>query len=320
LTRHRPILAARFLGFGPGTIYDRLLGALSEEDPLILVDISKINANVCFELGLSLGLNRPGFPVIETNHRVYSDLLRGLFYVPYKLRRPLGEDFLSGVRRAWAAYQLRRGEVDFVHMLSWRHQNRAELTNPYIVGIGHNELKDDKAYRRAIRAGAERSALDVKYIWGDENKLLLHPEAGAGTVLTSVYTLLRQARGVVARVEDIRTEHRASQFVAIGIAKGLEEKFGHPRVLLCYRQKSPEGRDVNIPSDLDGLRNTAIFDAERPQQISSTLAALLGNAVQAEDAEALARGPANGADSRPAPAVGRRRGSATRRSPTGQGR
>lgn len=274
LQRFPGILAPQFLEFWPGFIFTHLLHEMQDRDPLILFDISKINCNVSFELGLAIGLNRPGFPLIEARHRVLPELLKGLFYVPYRLRSPLGEGFLTAVRQTWLAYQRQREAANFIHMFEWTFPSGTIPQEPYLVAIGHNHLQDDREFRRVVEAAASKNNMKVKFIWDTNDQLLAQPNVYSAPALTTVYTLLRHARVVIARAEKIETPIRASHFIAIGIARGLKEKLGTPHLLLCHRERSPEGQEIEPPSDLLGLHST-VFDPGKLQSFTSRLGDLL---------------------------------------------
>jgi len=267
------VLDANFLNVRDAYIYDQLLSAM--KNSLILVDVTKINNNVFFELGLAIGLNRPGFLVAEENlYRIRPRMIDGRGYLSYGLRSPLGVDFLTQVRKTWLAYQRDLKDESHVHILQ-RKLPYTPSSTPYVIAIGHNEFSDDSKFHKAVEEAARKRGLELRYIWKAEDhpchNLSIHP----GTILQTIYSQLLHARAVIASAEDLETAARASHFVAIGIAKGLEERLGAPRVLLCRRQLSPAGGAAEMPSDLRGLLPISI-DPSRWRQFSNQLADLLG--------------------------------------------
>jgi len=283
-------LAVEFLEVRPGYIYDHLLNAMQERDPLVLVDISKINCNVFFELGLAIGLNRPGYPVIEGRHRILPELVKGLFHIDYSLTRPLGERFFAAIQRALLSYQKRRQDLGWVHMLAWDSALSVPPDEPYLVVIGQGDSDDDESFRSAVDAVARKHGLRVEVIWDANDQLRIKPDRGL--VLWRIYALLLHARVVVARSENVETTTRASHFIAIGMAMGLEARRGTPHVLLCHGERSPEGLREESPSDLLGMESIPLGRKRLfSERLSELLAAgIAGPRGRAERKEARSKG------------------------------
>ncbi|HEX4956370.1 MAG TPA: hypothetical protein VF017_23535 [Thermoanaerobaculia bacterium] len=258
LRRLPDVVKCRFIEPGPGSVLTRLLAGLCEGDPLVLCDMSRVNCNAFLELGLAIGLNRPGIPLVEHGHTALPDLVQALFWHEWRMRGPLGERFHERLSKTWSLYNVQRADENWVHLLDWGYQPAIDQLGRYIVVIGHNEHKDDVAFRKAAELAASRLGLRVEYIWDEAGRLIHHDELEARSVLVRVYTLLRGAQVVLARSENIKASERASHFVAIGIAMGLQERMHDPRVLFCMRETTPEGEACKPPSDLGGVPSTLI--------------------------------------------------------------
>jgi hypothetical protein len=266
-------LSAKFLEFRAGAIYDNLVRAMQDGEPLGIFDISKINSNVFFELGLAIGLNRPGFPVLEEQHKAVPELARGLFAHIYTLRKQLGEAFADKIAGIWLSYKANHASPDFIHMLEWSYAPVSTGSAPYLVVIDHNRFADADRFRRSVHKVAAGLDWSVRYLWDREGQLERHRELRAGTILPTQYALLRNANAVVVRGEKVEDDaEQSSHFIPVGIAKGLEEKLGQPAVIICQRPHTPAGVGTDVPSDLYGLPKVP-FDPEKLGSFTKSLAA-----------------------------------------------
>ena len=111
-------LPARFLEFKRGIVLNEIIRAMKSPRSLLIFDLSNINANVLFELGLAIGLNRPGLPVCERGRDLKLGPLDGLVRETYQSGRILGEAFFDQLRERWTSYQAQLEDDDFVHLLN----------------------------------------------------------------------------------------------------------------------------------------------------------------------------------------------------------
>jgi len=251
LERFPKSFSPRILEFGRGFTFDKLLEAIRALDSLVIFDLSNVNANVLFELGLAIGLNRPGLPAYEEHYRAEPEILKGFLFATYRTGRPLGESFFSCLQERWSSYLGHRNEPDFVHLLNCRVPDRP-TNRRYVLVIDHNHFHDLGNFRKAVQAAAKKAELEVVYLWNSDDHLEVLSEEHM--ILTRCFRLVKEATAVVARVEKIEDDrNHASRFVAIGIAKGLEVQRGRKNLILTARSSSLEGERLDIPSDLSGV-------------------------------------------------------------------
>jgi AAA domain-containing protein len=260
-------LPARFLEFRRGIIFNEIIRAMKSPRSLLIFDLSNINANVLFELGLAIGLNRPGLPVCERGRDLNLGPLDGLVRETYQSGRILGEAFFDQLREQWTSYQAQLEGDDFVHLLNDKvPAASARVGSPFLLVSEHNRYKDSREYRRAVEKAAKRAGVErVIYLWqsgtGDE-RFTPDVRAEDSTLLLSIYKLVQKATAVVARIEKVQDEeHYALRFLATGIAMGLAKKGGKENLILTARTKSREGKAIVTPSDFKGCEPIH-FDTE----------------------------------------------------------
>lgn len=257
-------LPARFLKFEHGIIFNEIIKAMSSSRSLPIFDLSHINPNVVFELGLAIGLNRPGLPMREQGRDLNLGPLDGLVRETYRNNRVLGEAFFDKLREKWTNYQVHSEEDSFVHLLNENVPAASEGT-PMLLVSDHNRFKDSLEYRRAVGRAAKLAGVElvIVYLWqgGDRDEQFTDAvRAEDPTRLLSIYRLIQKATAVVARIEKIQSEdHYALRFLTTGIAVGLAKRRVKDNVILTARTSSKENRPIALPGDFRGC-DPIVFD------------------------------------------------------------
>jgi hypothetical protein len=249
-------LPAKLLEFREGIIFRQVITAMKERRSLLIFELSHVNANVLFELGLAIGLNRPGLLIRDKDSRLELAALDGFYCELYGISRPLGETFFDLLRDRWVTYLSRRGERDFVYLLADRVTPPPKDSQLLLV-IDHHYYRDSKEFRRAIEKAADAFGLKVSYLWEGgtrHDRLTVDTVAEDPTSLVALYKRIQRARVVVARVEKIQNvDHNVLRFLATGVAMGLAEKRGESHCVLTCRQIDQENREISRPADFKGL-------------------------------------------------------------------
>lgn len=274
-------LPVRFLEFKKGIILNEIIRAIKSSRSLMIFDLSRINNNVLFELGLAIGLNRPGLPIREQGRELNLVPLEGLIRESYRIGRILGESFFDQLREHWANYQINRDDANFVHLLNDEiSSDYRERGSPFLLVIDHNRYGDAKEYRRAIERSAKRSGLGrVVYMWqggSGDDRFTQDVRVEDTTILLAIYKLVHKASAVVARIEKIQDEdHYALRFLVTGIAMGLAKKQDRENLVLTARRSSREGRTISLPGDFNGC-DPIHFDPDNLGEFVDDVATDLG--------------------------------------------
>lgn len=278
-------LPVRFLEFKQGIVFNEIIRAMRSPRSLLIFELSNINANVLFELGLAIGLNRPGLPVCERGRDLRLGPLDGLIRETYQTGRILGEVFFDQLRERWTNYQTQLEENDFVHLLNEEVPAAiAGADPPFLLVSEHNRYNDSREYRRALEKAAKLSGVErVIYLWqggARDERFTAEVRAEDSTLLLSIYKLVQRATAVVARIEKVQDEdHYALRFLPTGIAMGLAKKRGKENLILTARTMSREGRAIALPSDFKGCEPIH-FDTENLANFVDDLAADLQRIVK----------------------------------------
>jgi hypothetical protein len=224
---------------------------------LCLFEMSMPNNNVYLELGLSIGLNRPGLMFtrdVKGEHIQVPPLVEGIFRFRYPNYHSLIEELTSRVDQLLKRYLVHRSEPDFVHFVSMKITPRQKVCR-YAVVLDHNRFGDQEDYRHAVGEVLETHKLRAAYAIGLDVPVTEFVTEAAVSFrqfkLLDLLELIRHADVIIGRVEKMEEDSATGQvFVGLGIALGLAK----PEIYMTRLLKDFKGSAISIPSDLKGLQ------------------------------------------------------------------
>lgn len=273
-------LPARLLMFSEGIIFRQIVAAMKEKRSLFIFELSHVNDNVLFELGLAIAFNRPGLLVREKNSRLRFPILEGLYCEEYTISsRHLSESFVDRLRDRWISHFARRDDSDYIHLLADRVLSQPQDLNLLLV-IDHHYYQDSREFRRAVEKAAANFKLKVSYVWegGSQDERFTSETIGEDTTsIIALFKRLHRARAILARTEGNKTtDHNALRFLATGLAMGFAETRGKNHCVLTGRKTDPANHVVSRPTDFNGLE-VIPFDPGKTTQFIGELRERLAN-------------------------------------------
>jgi len=261
----------QLLKFHSGRVFSQIRSAIARRNSFLIADLSSPCANILFELGLAIGLHRPGLPICRKGQlSAVPELIADLIYGEYDLQAPLGEHFSIPLLNAWDEYHRHRGKKEFSHFLRGVVEP-AVSEDRYILVIDHGRYGDEVEFRERVERAVRDRKSDIKvlYLWMENS---LDPRIiGLGADhdrLVAVFQVMESAYLIVARVEDVEEgAPEAEQFVAIGMAMGIEIRRRRRNVMVLAARRAG---NLDIPTDLKGA-NYVDFDDRSMHRITEAI-------------------------------------------------
>lgn len=240
----------------PGGLLNSAIQQEMRDASLGLFEVSHVNANVYYELGYGLGINRPGVMFLRESlerEELIPPMLKGILHLPYRDYSGLVEGIARRLEELLRRYVNREREHYF-HFPQCEIPADTRRRTRYAVVLDHDQFGDVADYRQAVAAGLAGKELEIAYALDDDldvQQFLSGPLTGRR--LVDLYLLLKHADLVVARCEEVTDSVDAvdavQAFVGLGMAHGLGKQ-----VVLTRREQDFHGTELGVPDDLAGLQ------------------------------------------------------------------
>jgi hypothetical protein len=220
---------------------------------LCLYEVSHSNCNVYYELGLGVGVNKPGlmfWRALPNSRAELPQVLMGINRINYEDYTSLLERLSEHVDEALKHYLVHNSDQTYIHFVG-ATLPPVEKRADYAVVLDSNAYGDQRDYRRAITESFKQR--DIQLVFLSDTNLVLEEvlanrdhQQRADLRILGWFNLIRHADVIVARIEKTQSALDGQVFVGLGLAYGM----GKQRIWLSHRIRDFGENNIEVPADL----------------------------------------------------------------------
>jgi hypothetical protein len=154
------------------------------------------------------------------------------------------------LEQALRRFLLKGKASGFIHFLGMDRPD-VDKVRRFIVVLDHNHYRDQRDYRKVVEEVFAGSACEIVYATDPTvvAQRCLVAKTPLRYRLLELLSLIEKADCVICRAEAVEGDSLGAQaFVGLGIALGIV----HPRLYLTMLKQDLSGKDLHLPSDLNG--------------------------------------------------------------------